>query len=69
MCAILLHQVLQSAEVTNVSEDEILIIRFDEVLPIGEGTLSIAFHGTLNDKMHGFYRRYNHFVLLIFIYK
>ncbi|EES04750.1 hypothetical protein BDA96_04G100900 [Sorghum bicolor] len=49
-------QVLQPLEVTNVSEDEILIIRFSEVLPLGEGTLTIAFQGTLNDKMHGFYR-------------
>lgn len=40
-------------------EDEILIIRFNEVLPVGEGTLVIAFKGTLNDKMHGFYRRYS----------
>ncbi|GJM90611.1 hypothetical protein PR202_ga06911 [Eleusine coracana subsp. coracana] len=47
---------LQPAEVTNVPEDEILIIRFDDVLPLGEGTLAIAFKGTLNDKMHGFYR-------------
>ncbi|GJN19347.1 hypothetical protein PR202_gb06614 [Eleusine coracana subsp. coracana] len=49
-------KVLQPAEVTNVPEDEILIIRFDDVLPLGEGTLAIAFKGTLNDKMHGFYR-------------
>ncbi|KAL6604594.1 hypothetical protein ACP70R_043021 [Stipagrostis hirtigluma subsp. patula] len=49
-------KVLQPAEVTNVPADEILIIRFDEVLPLGEGTLSIAFQGTLNDKMKGFYR-------------
>lgn len=49
-------QVLQPLEVTNVPEDEILIIHFNEVLSIGEGTLTIAFKGTLNDKMHGFYR-------------
>ncbi|TVU33087.1 hypothetical protein EJB05_24872 [Eragrostis curvula] len=49
-------KVLEPAEVTNVPGDEILIIRFNEVLPLGEGTLSIAFKGTLNDKMHGFYR-------------
>ncbi|PUZ74699.1 hypothetical protein GQ55_1G086600 [Panicum hallii var. hallii] len=49
-------QVLQPVEVTNVPEDEILIICFNEVLPLGEGTLTIAFQGTLNDKMHGFYR-------------
>jgi len=39
-----------------VPEDEILIICFNEVLPLGEGTLAIEFQGTLNDKMHGFYR-------------
>uniref|UniRef100_A0A0D9YPC6 Aminopeptidase n=1 Tax=Oryza glumipatula TaxID=40148 RepID=A0A0D9YPC6_9ORYZ len=50
------EQELLPAEVTNVPEDEILIIRFNEVLPVGEGTLVIAFKGTLNDKMHGFYR-------------
>ena len=44
-------------EVTNELKDEILIIRFNEVLPLGEGTLVIAFQGTLNDKMKGFYRR------------
>jgi len=49
--------VLQPVEVTNVPEDEILIICFNEVLPLGEGTLTIEFQGTLNDKMHGFYRR------------
>nr|CAB3449347.1 unnamed protein product [Digitaria exilis] len=49
-------RVLQPVEVTNVPEDEILIICFGEVLPVGEGTLTIAFNGTLNDKMHGFYR-------------
>ncbi|KAL6888903.1 hypothetical protein ACP4OV_009929 [Aristida adscensionis] len=48
--------VLQPVEVINVPEDEILIIRFDEVLPLGDGTLAIAFKGTLNDKMKGFYR-------------
>lgn len=49
-------QVLHPVEVTNAPKDEILIIRFSEVLPLGEGTLAIAFHGTLNDKMKGFYR-------------
>uniref|UniRef100_A0A0D9VDT6 Aminopeptidase n=1 Tax=Leersia perrieri TaxID=77586 RepID=A0A0D9VDT6_9ORYZ len=49
-------QVLHPAEVTNVPKDEILIIRFDEVIPLGEGALAIAFKGILNDKMHGFYR-------------
>ncbi|KAF7084371.1 hypothetical protein CFC21_088013 [Triticum aestivum] len=49
-------QVLLPVEVTSALEDEILIIRFNEVLPLGEGTLVIAFQGTLNDKMKGFYR-------------
>lgn len=53
----LLYQVLLPVEVTSALEDEILIIRFNEVLPLGEGTLVIAFQGTLNDKMKGFYRR------------
>ena len=48
---------LRPVEVTHEVKDEILIIRFSEVLPLGEGTLVIAFQGTLNDKMKGFYRR------------
>lgn len=48
---------LPPVEVTSALDDEILIIRFNEVLPLGEGTLVIAFRGTLNDKMKGFYRR------------
>ena len=39
-------------------EDEILVLEFAESLPIGVGNLSIAFDGTLNDRMKGFYRRY-----------
>ncbi|CDP08301.1 unnamed protein product [Coffea canephora] len=37
-------------------EDEILVLEFAESLPIGVGNLSIAFDGTLNDRMKGFYR-------------
>lgn len=36
--------------------DEILVLMFDEVLPIGTGVLAIDFEGTLNDRMKGFYR-------------
>lgn len=37
--------------------DEILVLKFDEVLPIGTGVLAIGFEGTLTDRMKGFYRR------------
>ena len=37
--------------------DEILVFKFDEVLPIGAGVLGIKFDGILNDQMKGFYRR------------
>ncbi|WOK97019.1 hypothetical protein Cni_G05727 [Canna indica] len=47
---------LLPSEVVMVEEDEILILRFDEILSIGEGILGIRFEGTLNDKMKGFYR-------------
>lgn len=40
-----------------MEEDEILVLGFDGALPIGEGVLGIAFEGTLNDQMKGFYRR------------
>ncbi|KAM7510801.1 hypothetical protein LguiB_009676 [Lonicera macranthoides] len=36
-------------------DDEILVLEFVESLPIGVGVLWIAFDGTLNDKMKGFY--------------
>ncbi|KAJ6808349.1 aminopeptidase M1-like [Iris pallida] len=49
-------QELSPSEVVLVEEDEILVLGFDEVLPIGEGVLAIAFAGTLNDQMKGFYR-------------
>lgn len=40
-----------------MEEDEILVLGFDGVLPIGEGFLGIRFDGTLNDQMKGFCRR------------
>ncbi|KAJ4782232.1 Aminopeptidase M1 [Rhynchospora pubera] len=49
-------QVLRPVNIVTVEEDEILIIQFSEVLPTGEGILSIGFQGTLTDKMKGFYR-------------
>ncbi|KAJ4789146.1 Aminopeptidase M1 [Rhynchospora pubera] len=49
-------QVLRPVNIVSVEEDEILIIQFSEVLPTGEGILSIGFQGTLTDKMKGFYR-------------
>lgn len=50
-------QDLRPSEVVLVEEDEILVLRFDDVLSSGEGFLVIGFQGTLNDKMKGFYRR------------
>ncbi|XP_068650425.1 aminopeptidase M1 [Aristolochia californica] len=43
-------------EIVLVEDDEILILGFDEFLPLGRGALAISFEGTLNDKMRGFYR-------------
>lgn len=37
-------------------EDEIIVVEFPQNLPPGLGVLCIAFEGTLNDKMKGFYR-------------
>ena len=38
------------------SEKGTRILRFDRALEAGEWTLTIAFRGILNDKLHGFYR-------------
>ncbi|MDE3008202.1 MAG: M1 family peptidase, partial [Acidobacteriota bacterium] len=35
---------------------ETATLRFDEALPTGPAVLEIAFTGTLNDQLHGFYR-------------
>ena len=48
-----------------VEEDEILVLDFPNTLPIGIGLLTIAFKGILNNKMKGFYTRYNTQVLLV----
>lgn len=45
-------------------EDEILVLEFDDCLPMGSGVLSVRFDGVLNDKMRGFYRRFAQFMLL-----
>ncbi|THF95506.1 hypothetical protein TEA_025928 [Camellia sinensis var. sinensis] len=47
------------AEVLGVElfeEDEIMVVEFPQKLQLGLGVLCIAFEGTLNDKMKGFYR-------------
>eukprot|EP00268_Persea_americana_P036934 TRINITY_DN364_c0_g1_i1.p1 TRINITY_DN364_c0_g1~~TRINITY_DN364_c0_g1_i1.p1 ORF type:complete len:897 (+),score=171.49 TRINITY_DN364_c0_g1_i1:409-3099(+) len=49
-------QVVRPSEVLLMEEDEILVLQFDDFLPIGDGVLSIGFKGTLNDQMKGFYR-------------
>lgn len=49
-------KVLEPSEVELVQQDEILVLGFDEVLPIGVGVLTIGFEGTLSDSMKGFYR-------------
>ncbi|XP_058222538.1 aminopeptidase M1 [Rhododendron vialii] len=43
-------------EVQLFEADEIMVVEFSEYLPLGVGVLCIAFEGTLNDKMKGFYR-------------
>ncbi|KAK7840055.1 aminopeptidase m1 [Quercus suber] len=55
-------KVLRPSKVHDVvEEDEILVLEFADMLPIGMGLLTICFQGTLNDKMKGFYTStYNH---------
>lgn len=36
--------------------NEMVILTFDETLPIGTAKLSLSFDGELNDKMKGMYR-------------
>ncbi|KAG9451703.1 hypothetical protein H6P81_004607 [Aristolochia fimbriata] len=47
---------IRPKEIVLVEDDEILIMGFAELLPLGRGALAIDFEGTLNDKMRGFYR-------------
>ena len=50
---------MEPSKIELVEADEILVLEFPHTLPLGIGVLNIAFQGTLNDKMKGFYRRYN----------
>lgn len=50
------QKAFEAMEVVLFEEDEIMVMKFAEDLPIGVGVLHIAFEGTLNDKMKGFYR-------------
>ena len=54
---LILGQVFKPSKVEIFEEDEILVLEFSKILPIGEGVLAIEFEGVLNDKMKGFYRR------------
>lgn len=49
-------KVLEALEVELFEDDEIIVVEFAESLPVGLGVLYLAFQGTLNDKMKGFYR-------------
>ncbi|XP_042507016.1 aminopeptidase M1-like isoform X3 [Macadamia integrifolia] len=44
------------SDVTVDNEDEILVLAFADVLPLGEGILGVNFSGILNDHLTGFYR-------------
>lgn len=50
------NEVYEALEVGLIEEDEIVVVEFGESLPLGLGVLSMAFEGTLNDRMKGFYR-------------
>ncbi|KAM3379037.1 aminopeptidase M1 [Capsicum galapagoense] len=50
------NKVFEALEVGLIKEDEIVVVEFGESLPLGFGVLSMAFEGTLNDRMKGFYR-------------
>ncbi|KAL9267254.1 Aminopeptidase M1-like protein [Drosera capensis] len=47
---------LRAVGVGLIEEDEILVLEFGDEIPTGAGVLRIAFRGTLNDNMKGFYR-------------
>jgi puromycin-sensitive aminopeptidase len=44
------------ATVSYDEDTERATLHFEETLPAGQGELSLAFRGILNDKLHGFYR-------------
>ncbi|KAK7311962.1 hypothetical protein RJT34_10461 [Clitoria ternatea] len=49
-------KVLKPSRVELFADDEILVLEFQEKIPVGLGVLAIQFEGILNDKMKGFYR-------------
>ncbi|GAA0142468.1 metalloprotease [Lithospermum erythrorhizon] len=51
------NQASKAVKVELFEADEIMVVEFGEDLNTGVGILSIAFEGTLNDRMKGFYRR------------
>lgn len=61
-------KVLEAKEVELFEDDEIMVAEFGESLPVGVGVLCIAFNGTLNDKMKGFYRRLVTLPLELFLF-
>ena len=54
----MLGQVFNPSKVEIFEEDGILVMEFEETLPLGLAVLAIGFEGILNDNMKGFYRRY-----------
>ncbi|KAI3514989.1 hypothetical protein L1887_13737 [Cichorium endivia] len=46
----------EALEVELFEDDEIVVMEFAEILPLGLAVLHISFEGTLNDQMKGFYR-------------
>ncbi|CAA3003859.1 aminopeptidase M1 [Olea europaea subsp. europaea] len=50
------NKVFEAFDVEMCEKDEIMVLEFEENLPLGVGVLSLDFEGTLNDKMKGFYR-------------
>ncbi|CAI9784920.1 unnamed protein product [Fraxinus pennsylvanica] len=50
------NKVVEVFDVEMCEKDEIIVLEFEENLPLGVGVLSMDFEGTLNDKMKGFYR-------------
>merc|ERR550534_3346865 len=47
---------MPASEITVRVKDMTATMGFDEVLPVGKGTLEITFRGVLNDQLAGFYR-------------
>ena len=52
---------IEIIKIETKEEDELVIIHFNQLLPIGNGKLTIKYTGILNDNMKGFYRaKYKH---------